>query len=86
MPAIFTANVEESENNTWVIRLTDTEDTRQVICRDMDDFSKQLALMGEDYGADIEVKWSKDEDVTDEHFYELHQQMANIKEDLDSNE
>ncbi|RXJ91560.1 hypothetical protein CRV01_00265 [Arcobacter sp. CECT 8983] len=83
MPAIFTANVEESDNDTWVIRLTDTEDTRQVICKDMDDFSKQLALMSEDYGSDIEVQWSKDDDVTDEHFYELHQQMAKIKEDLD---
>ncbi|WP_424688593.1 MAG: hypothetical protein ACNI3H_09780 [Halarcobacter ebronensis] len=83
MPAIFTANVEESDNDTWVIRLTDTEDTRQVICQDMEDFSKQLALMSEDYGSDIEVQWSKDDDVTDEHFYELHQQMAKIKEDLD---
>ncbi|MGB0989311.1 hypothetical protein CRV03_05425 [Arcobacter sp. F155] len=86
MPAIFTANVEESDNDTWVIRLTDTEDTRQVICQDMEDFSKQLALMSEDYGSDIEVQWSKDDDVTDEHFYELHQQMAKIKEDLDLDE
>jgi len=86
MPAIFTANVEESDNDTWVIRLTDTEDTRQVICQDMEDFSKQLALMSEDYGSDIKVQWSKDDDVTDEHFYELHQQMAKIKEDLDLDE
>ncbi|NVJ52228.1 MAG: hypothetical protein HWD90_00945 [Campylobacteraceae bacterium] len=86
MPAIFTANVEESDNNTWVIRLTDTEDSREVICKDMDDFSKQLSFMGEDYGSDIEVQWSKDDDVTDEHFYELHQQMAKIKEDLDLDE
>jgi len=83
MAAIFTANVEESQNDTWVIRLRDTEDTRQVICQDMDDFSKQLSLMSEDYSGDIEVKWSKDDDVTDEHFYELHQQMAKIKEELD---
>ncbi len=86
MSAIFKANVEESDNNSWVIRLTDVESTKQVICKDMEDFSKQLALMGEEYGVDIEVQWSKDDDVTDEHFYELHQQMAKIKEDLEINE
>lgn len=85
MPALFTANVEESKDNSWVIRLTDVEEKKEVICENMDDFSKQIAIMGENYGADIEVKWSKDDDVTDEHFYEVHQEMAKLKEKLDAN-
>lgn len=85
MPALFTANVEEGENNSWVIKLTDVEENKEVVCKDMDDFSKQIALMGEEYGADIEVKWSKNDDVTDEHFYEVHQEMAKLKQKLDEN-
>jgi len=81
MSAKFTANIEEDKNNdSWLIRLTDTLDNRVALCKSLEEFKINLEEFGDDYGGDVEVIWSKDQDVTDEHFKEIHNGMSAYKE------
>ena len=86
MSVEIVANVEEDYAGAWFIRLTDTEDGSSQICENMDIFGEKITDIGVNHNNDIVVRWSKNSDVTDEHFYELHQQMAVIKESLEEKE
>jgi len=81
MSAKFTANIEEDTNDgKWLIRLTDTMDDRVAICKSLEEFKTRIEELGDDYGGDVEVVWSKNQDVTDIHFKEIHTGMAEYKE------
>jgi len=81
MSAKFTANIEENKNEDgWLIRLTDTLDNRVALCKSLEEFKVKIEEFGDDYGGDVEVAWSKDQDVTDKHFKEIHDGMAAYKE------
>jgi len=80
------ANVEEDYAGGWFIRLSDESGENSVVCSNMDEFGEQLTIMGASHNNDISVVWSKNSDVTNEHFYELHQQMAKIKETIEAKE
>ena len=81
MSAKFTANIEEDTNSKgWLIRLTDTVDNRVEICKSLEEFKTKIEELGDDYGGDVEVIWSKNKDVTDIHFKEIHNGMAAFKE------
>lgn len=84
--AIIKANVEEDYSGGWFIRLSNENGDNSEICTNMDEFEKKLAIMGALYDNDISVVWSKNIDVTNEHFYELHQQMANFKNIIEEKE
>jgi len=82
MSAKFTANIEENTNEEgWLIRLTDTVDDRMALCYSLEEFKNKIEEFGDDYGGDVEVAWSKDQDVTDKHFKEIHDGMAAYKEE-----
>jgi len=82
MSAKFTANIEEDKKDgKWLIRLTDTVDNRVAICKSLEEFKTNIEELGDDYGGDVEVVWSKNQDVTDIHFKEIHNGMAAYKED-----
>jgi len=82
MSAVFRANIENNvEQNGWVIRLTDTVIEKVEICQNLDEFANHIERMGDDYGGDIQVLWSKDEDVSEEHFNEIYADMARFGKD-----
>ena len=82
MSAKFTANIEENTNEEgWLIRLTDTVDDRMALCYSLEEFKNKIEEFGDDYGGDVEVIWRKDQDVTDKHFKEIHDGMAAYKEE-----
>jgi len=68
---VIKSNIESNGIGGWWIRLTDTVDGREIFCNDMAEFENNIELMGDDYGGDIEVQWSKDANVTAEHFHEV---------------
>ena len=81
MSAKFTANIEEDINDgKWLIRLTDTVDSREELCKSLEEFKTKIEELGDDYGGDIEVVWSKDQNVSDKNFKEIHNGMAMYKE------
>ena len=82
MEALFLANIEEdNKDGGWLIRLTDTTEDIEKICKSLEEFKTNIDEMGLAYGGDVEVSWSKDKDVTDTHFKEIHDGMAYYKEE-----
>lgn len=78
----LTANIEANETGSWCIRLKDTLEEDEIICADLSIFSTQVEEMGARYGGEIQVVWSKSANLSEEHFMEVHQEMAKIQEEL----
>lgn len=86
MKVAFKANIEENGLGGWLIRVTNQENFHEVICNDLEQFSTQIELLGQPYNNNIEVLWSKADNLTSEHFYEVKQQMAKINKELHKND
>lgn len=82
MAVEFKANIEENGIGGWCIRLIDTLDEESKVCSDLDIFSNEIENMGAKYAGDIKVVWSKDENVTPEHFAEVQQAIAKVQKEL----
>ena len=76
------------ENNviekSWQITISDDEDNVINICRNMGEFYKTMEELGDRNL--IEVHWSKDNDVIDEHFNEIRQYMDSFQNELENKE
>lgn len=91
MSVIFEAKIKNRGQgpHDWFIELKDTVDGRVESCNDLEEFSKKIEEMGMDYGGQIdEVKWSQDENITDEQYSEINAGMRKYQEELlnDSND
>jgi hypothetical protein len=65
MAVIFESVIKSNPVGRWYIELTDTsEEDRVEICLDMDEYAQKIEEMGAEYGPDVEVVWSADENVT----------------------
>lgn len=85
MAVEFKANIEEDYAGGWFIRLTDTLSDESVMCQDLSAFGDKMEELGAKYSGDIQVNWSKNSDVTPEHFNEVYQAMEIIKAQMDKN-
>jgi len=64
----------------WYIELTDTmkeegSENEIVICLDINEYAQKIELIGAEYGGEIEVAWSSDDNVTPIQINEVRQQM-----------
>lgn len=82
MAVEFKANIEEDGIGGWCIRLSDTLEDDEIVCSDLDVFSTEVEKMGAKYGGEIQVSWSKNDNVTPEHFAQVHQAMARVQKEL----
>ena len=60
----------------WYIELTDTmkEECTQM-CINIEDYAKKVEMMGAEYGGEVEVAWSSDDNVTPEQINEVRMQI-----------
>ena len=82
--AVIKANIESNGIGGWWIRLTDTSDDSEMICHDMAEFEKNIEVMGEDYAGDIDVHWTRDPNVSAEHFHEVELAMHAYKQEMEA--
>lgn len=80
------ANIEENGMGGWLIRITNTQTFEEIICSDLEEFSTQIEFVGIPYNGNIEILWSKADNLTSEHFYEVKHQMAKINKELHKND
>ena len=63
----------------WYIELEDSmkeEDLEhRVVCLDINEYAKKIEIIGAEYGGDIEVSWSSEENVSPEQIHEVRIQM-----------
>jgi len=80
MSVKFTAIQKRKDDKSWYIELTDTMENNTVKCENLEQFSQRIELMGTEYGNDIEVVWSCDDDVSQEFMQELRVAMLSYQE------
>jgi hypothetical protein len=83
MAVKFMATIKENGLGGWCIELKDTLDERIATCKDMSMFEDAIEQMGDDYGGDIEVQWSKDDNLTVEHFKEVKLAISKYQQKYD---
>lgn len=77
MAVIFTSIIKSNPVGRWYIELTDTlEEDKVEFCLDMEEYARKIAEMGAEYGPDVEVQWSSDEDVTPAQINEVRMAIA----------
>ena len=81
MAIVFESTIKNDGLGGWYIVLKDTTDNRVEICKDIKEYEEKLTKLSEDYGGEIdEVKWFKDDDVSEQSLNEIRMQMHQIQE------
>lgn len=86
MKATFKANIEENGIGGWLIRVINAQTNEETLCKDLEEFSTQIEILGSPYKDNIEVLWSKADNLTQEHFHEVKEGMAKINKELHEND
>jgi hypothetical protein len=80
MAVKFISHVEQDGIGGWFIKLTDTLEESEVICKDLDEYAVKIEELGGEYGGDIEVVWTRSPLLTPANYQELEEQMAIMQE------
>jgi len=80
MAVKFISHVEQDEIGGWYIKLTDTLEESEVICKDLEEYAKQIEELGGGYGGDIEVVWTRSQLLTPANYQDLNEKMAELQE------
>ena len=75
--AVFESIIRTNPVGKWYIELIDTtEEDRREFCLDIEEYAQKIEDMGAEYGGDIEVRWSADEDVSQQQINEVRMAIA----------
>ena len=76
MSVIINSTIKSNALGRWYIELNDTtEEDHMVICLDVNEYATKIEEIGQEYGNDIEIVWSSEENVTPEQINEVRMQM-----------
>lgn len=75
----------------WYIELSDTmkeenEEKDRVICLDINEYAQKVEMMGEEYGGEVEISWSTEENVTPVQINEVRQQIMAYEAEIEAKE
>ena len=85
MSVVFEARIKNRGESPydWFIELTDTVSNKKEVCNNLEEFSKKIEELGSDYNGQIdEVKWLKDDNITQEQYSEINAGMRKYQEEL----
>ena len=71
----------------WYIELSDAmkeEGEDRVVCLDINEYAQKIETMGQEYGGDVEVAWSSEENVTPEQINEVRMQIMAYEAELEA--
>lgn len=69
----------------WYIELSDTmKEESMEICLDIYEYAQKIAMMGEEYGGEVEVAWSTEENVTPAQINEVRQQIMAYETEIEA--
>lgn len=80
------ANIEEDGLGGWLIRLTDSFDNKEYVCKSMHEFSVEVERLGSLYEGKAQVEWSSDNNLSEENFHNIKVEMAKYKEQFEKQE
>ena len=71
----------------WYIELVDAmkeEGEDRVVCLDINEYAQKIETMGQEYGGDVEVAWSSEENVTPEQINEVRMQIMAYEAEVEA--
>jgi len=73
----------------WYIQLTNAmkeegEENAMLLCLDINEYAQKIAMMGEEYGGEVEVAWSSAEGVSVEQINEVRQQIMAYEAEIEA--
>ena len=69
----------------WYIELSDTMKEESIeICLDIYEYAQKIAMMGEEYGGEVEVAWSTEDNVTPAQINEVRQQIMGYEAEIEA--
>ena len=84
MAVKFISYVESDKIGGWYIKLVDTLENNEVVCKDLDEYKTKIEDMGGEYGNDIEVQWVRSKYLTPTNITELQEAMAKLQGEYQS--
>ena len=54
------------------------------ICLDINEYAQKIEMMGEEYGGEVEVAWSTEDNVTPEQINEVRQQIMAYEAEIEA--
>ncbi len=89
MAVIIESVIKSNPIGRWYIELFDTmkddEPENRVVCLDVFEYADKIEMIGQEYGGDIEVAWSSDDNVTPEQINEVRMQMMAYEAEQEAN-
>ena len=85
MSVVFEARIKNRGEapHDWYIELIDTVSSRKEVCNDIEEFSKKIEELGSAYNGQIDqVKWSKDDNITQDQYSEVNAYMRKYQAEL----
>ena len=71
----------------WYIELSDAmkeEGEERIVCLDINEYAQKIEMMGQEYGGDVEVAWSSEENVTPEQINEVRMQIMAYEAEVEA--
>jgi hypothetical protein len=83
--AIIESVIKSNPLGRWYIELCDTmKEQSMEICLDINEYAQKIEVMGEEYGGEVEVAWSSEENVTPEQINEVRMQIMAYEAELEA--
>ena len=85
MSTVIESVIKTNPLGRWYIELSDTmKDESMEICLDINEYAKKVEMMGEEYGGEVEILWSSEDNVTPIQINEVRQQIITYEAELES--
>ena len=73
----------------WYIELNDTmkeenEELDRVVCLDISEYAQKVEMMGKEYGGEVEVSWSTEDNVSPAQINEVRQQIMAYEAEIEA--
>ena len=84
---IFEAIIKNDGLGGWFIKLNDTVSNNKAICKNVKELEEKVEDFGSEYGGHVdEIKWIKDDDVSEQCMNEIRIQMEEYRDLLNQNQ
>ncbi|MEA1914988.1 MAG: hypothetical protein U9N30_06705 [Campylobacterota bacterium] len=80
MAVKFISHVDQHEDGSWFIKLTDTLEEKDVLCKNLDEYTEQIEELGAAYGGEIEVVWTRSNLLSPANTQDIQEKMAVLQE------
>ncbi|MGB5794056.1 hypothetical protein [Poseidonibacter sp.] len=81
MAVKFISYVDEDSFGNWFIELTDTLEETTVVCKDLEQYKKNIEELGAKYAADIDVVWQKSKTLSPKNYQDLSEKMEQLQKE-----